>query len=81
MADFEAEIRRFLADKFLFGDGRPLGGEESLVDAGLIDSMGILELIAHLEEHYHIKVNDDELVPENLDSIANIRAFLEKKMS
>lgn len=81
MADVEVELRRFLADKFLFGDGGPLGAEESLVDAGIIDSMGILELIAHLEEHYHIKVNDDELVSENLDSIANIRAFLEKKMS
>ncbi|MGA2531545.1 MAG: acyl carrier protein [Candidatus Aminicenantales bacterium] len=81
MADIEAELRRFLADKFFFGDDRPLGAEESLVDAGIIDSMGVLELISHLEQHYHIKVNDDELVPENLDSIASIRAFLEKKVS
>jgi acyl carrier protein len=81
MADIEHELRRFLAEKFLLGDGHPFSDADSLLDAGIVDSMGILELISHLEEHYHIKVDDDDLVPENLDTISNIRAFLERKLS
>jgi acyl carrier protein len=79
MTAFEIEIRQFIADKFLFGDDKKLGDEDSLLEAGIIDSTGILELINYLEEHYIIKVNDDELVPENFDSIANICAYLSKK--
>ena len=79
MTAFETEIRQFIADRFLFGDDKKLGDEDSLLEAGIIDSTGILELINHLEERYGIKVNDDELVPENLDTIASIGAFLGKK--
>jgi acyl carrier protein len=79
MAAYGTEIRRFIAERFLFGDDRPLGDDESLLEAGIIDSTGILELINHLEETYGIKVRDDELVPENLDTVAAISAFLEKK--
>ena len=79
MMKHEPEIRKFIAEKFLFGDDKKLGDDDSLLEAGIIDSTGILELINHLEEHYGIKVNDDELVPENLDTIASIAAFLGKK--
>jgi acyl carrier protein len=79
MMTHEPEIRKFLAEKFLFGDETPLNADASLLEAGIIDSTGVLELIAHLEEHFKIKVRDDELVPENLDSIASICAFVEKK--
>ncbi len=79
MPDYEIEIRQFIADRFLFGEAKTLGDQDSLLEAGIIDSTGILELINHLEEHYGIKVNDDELVPENLDTIASIAAFLGKK--
>ena len=79
MAAFEIEIRQFIAERFLFGDDKKLGDEDSLLEAGIIDSTGILELINHLEERYGIKVNDDELVPENLDTIASIASFLGKK--
>jgi acyl carrier protein len=79
MMKYESEIRKFIVDRFLFGDGNELESEASLLETGIIDSTGILELIDHLEEHYGIKVNDDELVPENLDTIASICAFLGKK--
>jgi len=79
MARYEQEIRQFITDKFLFGDERQINSDESLLDAGILDSTGILELIAHLEAHYQIKVGDEELVPENLDTIGNISAFLGKK--
>jgi acyl carrier protein len=79
MPEYETEIRQFIADRFLFGEDKKLGDDDSLLEAGIIDSTGILELINHLEERYKIKVNDDELVPENLDTIASISAFLGKK--
>lgn len=78
-ARVSAEIRRFIADRFLFGDDRKLGDDDSLLEAGIVDSTGVLELINHLEERYGIKVSDDELVPENLDTIAGIAAFLARK--
>ncbi len=79
MGAANSEIRQFIADRFLFGDDTKLGDDDSLLEAGLIDSTGVLELINHLEERHGIKVNDDELVPENLDTIAGIVAFLAKK--
>jgi len=79
MASMKSEIRQFIADQFLFGDDKKLGDDDSLLEAGIIDSNGILELINYLEERYGIKVNDDELMPENLDTIASIAAFLAKK--
>jgi len=81
MADFKNEIRLFIADRFFFGDDKKLGDDDSLLEAGIIDSTGILELINHIEKHYGIKVNDDELVPDNLDTIASICTFLSKKVS
>ncbi|HMA53949.1 MAG TPA: acyl carrier protein [Acidobacteriota bacterium] len=74
-----SEIRQFIADRFLFGDDTKLGDNDSLLEAGIIDSTGVLELIGHLEERYGIKVSDDELVPENLDTIAGIAAYLARK--
>ena len=81
MNNTELEIRKYLTDQFLFGDSRPLERDVSLLDQGIVDSTGILELIHFLEEHYGIKVQDDELLPENLDTIGNICAFLERKLS
>lgn len=78
-APVKDEIRRFIAERFLFGDDKTLGDDDSLLEAGIIDSTGILELIGHLEGRYGIKVDDDELVPENLDTIAGIAAFLSRK--
>lgn len=81
MASVNIEIRQFIVDRFLFGDDKKLGDDDSLLEAGIIDSTGILELINHLEEQYGIKVNDDELLPENLDTIASIVAYLAKKVA
>lgn len=81
MTDYESEIRQFIVDRFLFGDDKQLSEDQSLLEAGIVDSTGILEIVAHLEGNYGIKVGNDELVPENLDTIANISAFLRKKKS
>ncbi len=81
MADIASELRSFLAERFLFGEVGLCGDDDSLVDAGILDSMGVLELIAHLEERYRIEISNDELIPENLDTISRLRTFLEKKIS
>lgn len=80
MNNHEPDVRKFLTDQFLFGDSRPLERDVSLFNQGIIDSTGVLELINYLEEHFGIKVQDDELLPENLDTIGNICAFLERKL-
>jgi acyl carrier protein len=76
------QIRDFLIENFLFGaPDNGLKDTDSLLDKGIIDSTGVLELVAHLEQTYGIKVDDEELVPENLDSIANISDFIGRKQA
>ena len=79
MEKLALEIRQFIVDNFLFGDDQGLADDTSFMQSGIIDSTGILELINYLEQAHGIKVQDDELVPENLDSINNLAQFLKKK--
>jgi acyl carrier protein len=72
-------IRQFIVENFLFGEDGNLEEMTSFLESGIIDSTGILELVAFLEEKFGISVADDELIPENLDSIANVVAYLTKK--
>ena len=77
----ELEVRRFLADNFPLGDDpTSLRGDQTLLQAGLIDSTGVLELVGFLESRFDIAIADHELVPENLDSIDNIVHFLNGKI-
>lgn len=73
------KIKQFITENFLFGNANGLNDETSFLEEGIIDSTGVLELITFLEEEFSIKIEDDELIPENLDSIANVTAFLSKK--
>ena len=76
------EIRQFIIDNFLMGqDPDSLKDDSSFLEEGVIDSTGVLELVGFLEENYGIKVEDEELIPENLDAIQNICAYLELKLS
>ncbi len=75
------DINKFIIENFLFGDENNLKNEDSLLENGIIDSLGVLEVISFLEETYGIKVEDDEMIPDNLDSINNINEFLSKKLS
>jgi acyl carrier protein len=79
MTSTKQEIRRFIVENFLFGQEEGLEDGASFLDKGIIDSTGVLELVAHLEKAYQIKIRDDELLPENLDSIDAIAAFLTTK--
>ena len=75
----QADVRQFIVKNFYVADPAGLPDDASLLDKGVIDSTGVLEVVAHLESTYGIKVDDAELLPENLDSIARIAAFIEKK--
>ena len=81
MDDIKASIREFVVENFLFGTADNLNDETSFLEEGIIDSTGILELITFLEESYEISVDDEELIPENLDSINNVTSFLNTKLS
>ena len=79
-ATVERAVTTFIVDNFLFGNAADAPARDaSFMETGLIDSTGVLEVVAHLESTYGIKVDDAELLPENLDSIARIAAFVEKK--
>ena len=81
MSDIKSKIRTFIVENFLFGKDEGLEDETSFLDEGIIDSTGILELVSFMEEEFLIKVEDEELIPENLDSIKNVLTYLEKKTS
>lgn len=82
MRAVEGEIRGFLADNFVLGaDLERLPSTASLIETGIIDSTGVLELVSFLEETYTIRISDDELVPENLDTIDNILRFMTRRLS
>ena len=81
MPTIEADVRGFVTDNFLFGRKNvSLAGDDSLLEQGLIDSTGVLELVSFIENKFEIKVEDDDLVPDNLDSINRLIAFIETKL-
>ena len=77
---YKQAIREFIVENFLFGDSNGLADNTSFLEEGIIDSTGILELVTFLEEEFSITVEDEELIPENLDSINNVTSFLERKI-
>ncbi len=79
--DYIKDINKFIIDNFLFGDDNTIESDASLLENGIIDSTGVLELISFLEETYEIIIEDDEMIPENLDSMKNISDFLNKKIT
>jgi len=77
--DLANSLRQFISENFLFGVPTEFSDDDSLLDRGIVDSTGVLELIMYLETTYEITVEDDELVPVNLDSIANLAQFISRK--
>jgi acyl carrier protein len=74
-------LREFISDNFLFGTEADFSNDDSFLELGIIDSTGVLELIAHVESTYGLKIEDDELLPENLDSIDNLVCFINRKQT
>jgi acyl carrier protein len=79
--NFTELVRGFVVENFLFGDDSRFSDEASFLENGIIDSTGVLELIEYLERTFNIKVEDEEVIPENLDSLKNIFKYLESKQA
>lgn len=81
-ANISGRVRAFIEENFLFReDISDLADGESLLESGVMDSTGILELVAFLEAEFAIQMADAEIVPENLDSITAITSYLERKLT
>ncbi len=78
----EDKIRKYILENFLFtDDALALDSNDSFLEQGILDSTGILEVIMFLEEEFDIKVQDDEMIPENLDSVLNLGNFVKRKQA
>ena len=80
MSPIETEVRQYVSDRLLFGKTEvELKGDTSFLESGIIDSTGVLELVSFLEEQFKVKVDDEDLIPANLDSVDAIVRFVESK--
>lgn len=74
-------MREFLETGLLVPDAQTLGSDDSFIEQGVLDSTNVLELVAHLEKTFGIRVRDEELTPDNLDSLSKIGSFVRNKLS
>ena len=74
----EDEVRKFITVE-LARDAGPVQNHESLLEAGVLDSLGVLSLVSFIERRYGIAVTEDEMMPENFDSIEAIAGFIERR--
>ncbi len=81
MEGYKNKVRTFIVENFLFGNADGLQDNSSLLDKGIIDSTGVLELVGFLTDEFSITIDDEELVPENFDSIEKVATYLKKKLT
>lgn len=79
MQDITTEVRAFLKRNFMLDDAVAIEEGTSFMDNHILDSTGFIELITFIEERYGVKVEDEEMVPENFDSLRNISAYVGRK--
>lgn len=78
----EDQVRQYVIDNFIFSeDGCELPDHASFLDANIIDSTGVLELVMFVEEVFGVSVQDDEIVRDNFDSVAQLAAYVSRKRS
>ena len=76
------DVKNFIIENFLFNNNQhKLNDDDSFLENGILDSTGVLELVAFIEENYDIKIQDEELIPENLDSINNLINYVQRKQA
>lgn len=75
------KVEQFISEQFIFDQDKKITRDDSLLETGTIDSTGILELVLFLEEAFSIKVDDEDLIPDNLDSINRIANFVDGKLA
>ena len=74
-------IRAFVLENYVYGQEMTFADSDSFLESGIIDSTGVLQLVTYLEETYDIRVEDDELTPDNLDSVDSVAAYLGRKLN
>lgn len=79
MTDLKKQIRDFISQNFMIDPSIELKDSDSLLELQIVDSTGFLELIHFVEDAFHIRLTDAEMVPENLETIDNIAAFVTRK--
>ncbi len=81
MDQVERELRQFVVENFLYGENEEeFSNDDSFLEKGLVDSMGILTLVSHVQEKYGISIADQELIPENWDTVRRIAEFVHSKL-
>lgn len=80
MRSIEQELRSFIVENYLLARQDNLSNDDSFLEKGIFDSTGILELVSFVENKYNLELEPDELIPENLDSIASLSRFLQRKL-
>lgn len=82
MNEVKETLRNFVVTNFLFGQGSEgLAEDDSFLDRGIIDSTGVLELVAFLEQQFGLRLEDEEIVPDNLDSLCRLTEFVQRKLA
>ena len=80
MDELRQQIRGYVVENMLFGDGSiQFGDDTSFLEEGIVDSTGVVELVMFVEERYGFTVRSDEIVPENFDSVASLAAYVSGK--
>jgi acyl carrier protein len=78
---YQESVREFIVENFLFGDEEGLENESSFFETGVVDSTGILEIVSFIEEEFEVKVEDEDLIPENFSSVVTIDQYLHRKLN
>jgi acyl carrier protein len=78
----EQSIRKFIASDIIYSqEGFPYADDASLLQEGVIDSLGVVELVAFVQKQFNVKVEQQEVVPDNFDSVAKLSAFVRRKLN
>jgi acyl carrier protein len=81
MENIEAMIRKYIAENFLFSkDGYPHSDDASFLNEGIIDSMNVLELVMFIETNFHVQVPDQDIVPDNFDSVTKLANYIRSRL-
>jgi acyl carrier protein len=79
--DVKSVIRDYIVENFLMGGALTIADEDSFIKHHVVDSTGFVELITFVEETWHVVVEDDEMLPENFDSLAAVDAYVRRKLA
>jgi acyl carrier protein len=78
---YQDTVKQFIIDNFFYGADTNISPDTSFLGSNIVDSTGILEIVSFLQDTFNVTIDDDEMLPENLDSLKNIEQFLIRKLN